>query len=116
MSVSVKHNTAFGKGPEHCILGKEACLVDCKSNDPKLEKEEPHARMNLSPFTTTKQRSNSMRQIEGSRQPRKGKPLNWEERIQIETLQREGYSEHDIGKRIDRSARTINREFTRGSG
>ena len=55
-----------------------------------------------------------MRQTEGSRQQRKGKHLNWEERIQIETLQREGYSGKEISERMGRSARTINRELTRG--
>ena len=55
-----------------------------------------------------------MRQTEGIKQTRKGKHLNWEERIQIETLQREGYSEKDIGDRIGRPARTINRELARG--
>ena len=55
-----------------------------------------------------------MRQTQGSNRTRKGKHLNWEERIQIETLQREGYSEIEIGERIGRPARTINRELTRG--
>ena len=40
--------------------------------------------------------------------------MNWEERIQIETLQREGYSGKDIDGRIGRPARTINRELARG--
>jgi IS30 family transposase len=55
-----------------------------------------------------------MRRTEGINQTRKGKHLNWEERIQIETLQREGYLEKDIGERIGRPARTIHREFRRG--
>jgi len=55
-----------------------------------------------------------MRQTEGINQARKDKHLNWEERIQIETLQREGYSGKDIGGRIGRPARTINRELARG--
>ena len=55
-----------------------------------------------------------MRQIEGINQTRKGKHLNWEERIQIETLQREGLSKAQIGKRLGRSARTIQRELRRG--
>lgn len=55
-----------------------------------------------------------MRQIEGINQVRKNKHLNWEERIQIETLQREGLSKAQIGKRLDRPVRTIQREFKRG--
>ena len=55
-----------------------------------------------------------MRQTEGINQARKDKHLNWEERIQIETLQREGYSGKDIGERMGRPARTINRELARG--
>ena len=55
-----------------------------------------------------------MRQNEGSRKQRKGKHLNWEERIQIETLQRAGYSKKEIGERIGRPTRTISRELIRG--
>ena len=55
-----------------------------------------------------------MRQTEGINQSRKDKHLNWEERIQIEILQREGYSGKGIGGRIGRPARTINRELARG--
>ncbi len=55
-----------------------------------------------------------MRQTEGINQARKDKHLNWEERIQIETLQREGCSGKDIAGRIGRLARTINRELARG--
>lgn len=55
-----------------------------------------------------------MRQPEGINQTRKDKHLNWEERIQIETLQREGLSKAQIGQRLGRPARTINRELTRG--
>ena len=55
-----------------------------------------------------------MRQTEGINQARKGKHLNWEERIQIETLQREGFSPEDIGRRLGRPARTIRREISRG--
>lgn len=51
---------------------------------------------------------------EGSSHTRKGKHLNWEERIQIETLQREGLSSGDIGQRLGRPARTIRREIRRG--
>ena len=55
-----------------------------------------------------------MRQREDNRQQRKGTHLNWEERIQIETLQRVGLSTIEIGERIDRPARTIKRELKRG--
>lgn len=55
-----------------------------------------------------------MRHSEGNRQQRKGTHLNWEERIQIETLQREGFSPRSIGERLNRPARTIRREISRG--
>ncbi len=41
-----------------------------------------------------------MRQLNVSRQSRKGKHLNWEERIQIETLQRQGLSSKEIGNLV----------------
>ena len=55
-----------------------------------------------------------MRQTKDINQTRKDKHLNWEERIQIETLQREGFSKAQIGMRLGRPARTIHREFKRG--
>lgn len=55
-----------------------------------------------------------MRQIEASRQTRKGKHLNREERIQIETLWREGFTEKMIGEKLIRPERTIQREIDRG--
>jgi len=55
-----------------------------------------------------------MKRIEDSNYTRKYKHLGWEERIQIETLQREGLSTTLIGKRLQRSARTIRREINRG--
>lgn len=55
-----------------------------------------------------------MGQTEDTNRTRKDKHLNWEERIQIETLQREGLSNAQIGMRINRSARTIRREIMRG--
>lgn len=55
-----------------------------------------------------------MGQEEGSKNGRRNKHLNWEERIQIETLQREGLSSALIGERIGRPARTIRRELDRG--
>jgi len=55
-----------------------------------------------------------MRQIEATKQERKGKHLNWEERIQIETLQREDFSPRAIGEKIARPERTVRREIRRG--
>jgi IS30 family transposase len=55
-----------------------------------------------------------MGQEDGSNHSRKGKHLNWEERIQIETLWREGLSSGDIGRRLGRPERTIRREIKRG--
>jgi IS30 family transposase len=55
-----------------------------------------------------------MGQQEGSRNERRNKHLSWEERIQIETLQREGLSSARIGERIGRPGRTIRRELDRG--
>ena len=55
-----------------------------------------------------------MGQVEGSRNERRNKHLNWEERIQIETLQREGLSNARIGERLGRPERTILREIRRG--
>lgn len=55
-----------------------------------------------------------MGQTESSRNGRRNKHLNWEERIQIETLQREGLSSIQIGRRLGRPARTIRREIRRG--
>lgn len=55
-----------------------------------------------------------MKQFDGSRQSRKGKHLNWEERIQIETLQRQGLSSKEIGNDLNRPERTIRRELQRG--
>lgn len=45
---------------------------------------------------------------------RKGKHLIYEERIKIETLYKEGLSATAIGKRLNRSKRTIERELKRG--
>ena len=55
-----------------------------------------------------------MRQIEASRPSRKGKHLNWEERIQIETLQRQGLSAKEIGIDLNRPERTMSREIESG--
>lgn len=55
-----------------------------------------------------------MGQSEDSNKERRNKHLNWEERIQIETLQREGLSMARIGERLGRPERTIRREVQRG--
>ena len=55
-----------------------------------------------------------MRQLNGSKQGRKGKHLNWEERIQIETLRRQGFPAKEIGTVLSRPERTIRREIQRG--
>lgn len=51
---------------------------------------------------------------EGSKNDRKGKHLNWEERIQIEVLHRMGVSTREVAAQLGRSARTIRREILRG--
>ena len=55
-----------------------------------------------------------MGQKETINKDRKGKHLTWEERIQTETINREGYSRKDIGECIGRSERTVKRELERG--
>lgn len=55
-----------------------------------------------------------MGQLERSRNERRNKHVNWEERIQIETLHREGLSADQIGQRLGRPAKTIKRELERG--
>jgi len=55
-----------------------------------------------------------MGQGEANKNNRWNKHLSWEERIQIETLQREGYSSGKIATRMGRSERTIRREIQRG--
>lgn len=55
-----------------------------------------------------------MGQVEGIRNDRRNKHVNWDERIQIETLQREGFSSAQIGIRLGRPAKTIRRELERG--
>jgi len=49
-----------------------------------------------------------------STQTRKGKYLNWNERILIECLLKAGMSEPNIAKELGRDRRTINREVERG--
>ncbi len=70
--------------------------------------------MNLSSSTKTKERHIDMRQLDGNKQARKGKHLNWEERIQMETLWRQGLSTKEIGTVLNRPERTIRREIQRG--
>jgi IS30 family transposase len=55
-----------------------------------------------------------MEQDQGSTQTRKGKYLNWNERILIEGFLKAGMSESNIAKELERDRRTINREVERG--
>ena len=55
-----------------------------------------------------------MEQKKANTQTRKGKYLNWNERILIEGLLKAGMSESDIAKQLQRDRRTINREVKRG--
>lgn len=55
-----------------------------------------------------------MEQVEDIQQTRRNKHLSWEERIQIETLQRTGQSPKQIAQTLGRSARTIKREIKVG--
>ena len=55
-----------------------------------------------------------MEQGKGSTQTRKGKYLNWNERILIEGFLKAGMSESNIAKELERDRRTINREVERG--
>ena len=55
-----------------------------------------------------------MGQTKYSTKERKGKHLNYEERIKIEALHRSGLRPSDIGLQLCRSKRTIERELLRG--
>ena len=55
-----------------------------------------------------------MGQAKDSRNHRRNKHVNWEERLRIETLHREGLSAARIGERLGRPAITIRRELERG--
>ena len=55
-----------------------------------------------------------MEQGKGSTQTRKGKYLNWNERVLIEGFLKAGMSESNIAKQLERDRRTINREVERG--
>ena len=55
-----------------------------------------------------------MKQKKGNTQTRKGKYLNWNERILIEGFLKAGMSESNIAKELQRDRRTINREVKRG--
>ncbi len=56
-----------------------------------------------------------MEQGKDGTQTRKGKYLNWNERILIEGFLKAGMSESNIAKELARDRRTINREVERGS-
>ncbi|MEG2429250.1 MAG: helix-turn-helix domain-containing protein, partial [Oscillospiraceae bacterium] len=55
-----------------------------------------------------------MGQINYTTENKKGKHITYENRIKIETLYAEGLSALDIGKRLLKSRRTIERELSRG--
>jgi IS30 family transposase len=55
-----------------------------------------------------------MGQIKHNTENRKGKHLTYENRIKIETLYQEGLTPLDIGERLIKSRRTIERELARG--
>lgn len=56
----------------------------------------------------------TMGQIQNITKSRKGKHLNYEERIKIEALYRSGLRPSDIGLQLERSRRTIERELAKG--
>jgi len=55
-----------------------------------------------------------MEQRKSNTPSRKGKHLNWNERILIEGFLKAGMSETNIAKELGRDRRTINREVKRG--
>lgn len=55
-----------------------------------------------------------MEQLEYNTENKKGKHLNYEDRIKIEALAKAGYKSEEIGKQLGRSGRTIRRELKRG--
>ena len=56
-----------------------------------------------------------MAQINDTTKSRKGKHLNCEERIKIETLSKTGMKSEEISKHIGCSGRTVRRELAKGS-
>ena len=59
-------------------------------------------------------RRNTMGQEHYNTKSRKGKHLKYEERIKVEALYRLGLSPHEIGRQLEKSKRTIERELARG--
>ena len=55
-----------------------------------------------------------MEHEKGSTPTRKGKYLNWNDRILIEGFLKVGMSQSTIAKELERDRRTINREVERG--
>ena len=55
-----------------------------------------------------------MSQVNNNTKRRKGKHLNYEERIKIETLSRLGIKSEKIAEQIGCSGRTVRRELTKG--
>lgn len=52
--------------------------------------------------------------LEYNTKQRKGKHLNYEQRIRIETLSKAGFKSEEIGRQIGCSGRTVRRELQRG--
>ena len=55
-----------------------------------------------------------MSQLNNTTKNRKGKHLNYEERIKIETLNKIGMKSEEIAKEIGCSGRTVRRELAKG--
>ena len=68
----------------------------------------------LSSHTKTLERSITMEQLEYSRENKKGKHLNYEDRVKIQALSKAGHKSEEIGKQLGRRGRTIKRELKRG--
>jgi len=56
-----------------------------------------------------------MTQTHDNTVPRKGKHLSYSERCQIAILKKEGYSNRQVAKALERVPQTINNEITRGT-
>ncbi len=56
-----------------------------------------------------------MEQLNYNTESKKGKHLNYEDRIKIEALSKAGHKSEEIGRQLGRSGRTIRRELKRGT-
>lgn len=63
---------------------------------------------------TNIQGGNKMGRINNSTESKKGKHLNYEKRIRIETLRKAGLKSEEIGRQIGCSGRTVRRELQKG--